>query len=203
MSPDSNVKLRAAIYVRVSTGEQSTSMQRRLLEEFCAHRGWTYLLFEDLASGSVRTRPGLEAMLKEARRRAIDVVVVWKFDRFARSVSHLVSSLEEFKSLGIGFISLTESIDTTTPAGELVFNVIAAIAQFERELIRERIRAGLEHARSRGVKLGRPALDRSMLVEKIAQERQNGKNWGQISRNLGISTRSAKRLILGGGKNSL
>jgi DNA invertase Pin-like site-specific DNA recombinase len=118
-------------------------------------------------------------------------------------VSHLVSSLEEFKSLGIGFISLTESIDTTTPAGELVFNVIAAIAQFERELIRERIRAGLEHARSRGVKLGRPALDRSMLVEKIAQERQNGKNWGQISRNLGISTRSAKRLILGGGKNSL
>src|SRR5690348_8257132 len=111
------VQRRAAIYVRVSTGEQSTEMQLSECGDYCHRRGWHYLTFEDQASGSSRKRPGLEELMKQARRRSIDVVVVWRFDRFARSLAQLVGALEEFRELGIDFVSLHEQIDTTTAMG--------------------------------------------------------------------------------------
>jgi DNA invertase Pin-like site-specific DNA recombinase len=172
--------MKAALYTRVSTADQSTAMQVRELEQYCRSRGWEAESFTDQISGSKERRPGLDALMTAVRKRAVDAVVVWKFDRFARSVSHLVKALTEFKALGIQFVSITEQIDTTTPAGELVFHVFAAVAQFERELIRERVRAALAHAKARGRKLGRPARVSVGFGRRVAELKQQGKSWGEI-----------------------
>jgi DNA invertase Pin-like site-specific DNA recombinase len=143
--------MKAAIYARVSTANngQDPTMQTRELREYCERRGWTVAgEYVDIGiSGTKEKRPELDRLLGEAHRRRFDAVVVWRFDRFARSVSHLLRALETFKSLGIEFVSLSEQVDTSTPTGKMVFTVLGAVAELERSLIVERVRAGLRNAR--------------------------------------------------------
>ena len=143
---------RAALYVRVSTGEQNSEPQERALREYVQRRGWkVQKIYRDHGiSGASSKRPALSELLKECRRGSVDVLVVWKFDRFARSLNALISGLETCRALGIDFVSVTEAVDTSLPAGELVFQMIGAVAQFERSLIGERVRAGLANARAKG-----------------------------------------------------
>jgi DNA invertase Pin-like site-specific DNA recombinase len=163
---------RAGIYVRVSTGEQDTAMQEQELRDYVARRNWTlHKLYADIVSGTTEKRPGLDALLGDCRRGRIDVVVVWKFDRFARSLKQLLHALELFRELGIGFVSCTEAIDTSLPHGEMLFQIIGAIAQWERSLIAERVKAGLQHARNQGQRLGRPPL-RVLSPEEVAKLRR-------------------------------
>ena len=130
---------RAALYVRVSSGEQHTEAQERALREYVQRRAWVlHKIYRDKCTGATASRPGLDELLKDCRRRAIDVVVVWKFDRFARSLKHLIDGLELCRALGIDFVSVTEAVDTSLPAGEMLFQMIGAVAQFERSLIAER-----------------------------------------------------------------
>jgi DNA invertase Pin-like site-specific DNA recombinase len=151
---------RAAIYARVSTGHngQDPTMQTRELREYCARRGWTVAgEYVDVGiSGTKEKRPELDRLLGDAHHRRFDAVVVWKFDRFARSVSHLLRALEMFQSLGIEFVSLSEQLDTSTPTGKMVFTVLGAVAELERNLIVERVRAGMRNARAKGKMIGRP-----------------------------------------------
>jgi len=150
---------RAGIYVRVSTGEQNTAMQERNLRDYVARRNWIlHKVYADTVSGVIGKRPGLDALLEDCRRGKLEFVCVWKFDRFARSLKQLLHALELFRELGIGFVSCTEAIDTSLPHGEMLFQIIGAIAQWERSLIAERVKAGLQHARSQGKRLGRPPL---------------------------------------------
>jgi DNA invertase Pin-like site-specific DNA recombinase len=168
--------MRAAIYARVSTANngQSPEMQLRDFSEYCERRGWALAgEYVDLGvSGTKEKRPELDRLMADAHRRKFDVVVVWSFDRMARSVSHLLRVLETFNSLGIAFVSLREQIDTSTPAGKMIFTVLGAVAELERSLICERVRAGLRNARAKGKRLGRPkkALD----VARISELRKRG-----------------------------
>src|SRR5271169_3801963 len=139
-------KKTVALYARVSTLDQSCAMQLEDLRRYAARFGRSCEYVDVGVSGAQRRRPQLDVLMKDARKRLFDVVLVWKFDRFARSVKHLVDSLEEFTALNIDFISYTEGIDTTTPSGELLFHVMGAVAQFERDLIAERVRAGIARA---------------------------------------------------------
>jgi DNA invertase Pin-like site-specific DNA recombinase len=162
---------RAALYVRVSSGEQHTEMQERALREYVQRRGWlSHKIYRDKITGATTTRPGLDGLLKDCRRRAIDVVVVWKFDRFARSLKNLIAGLELCRALGIDFVSVTEAVDTSLPAGEMLFQMIGAVAQFERSLIAERVRSGLANARANGKVLGRPPL-RKLTRKEVADLR--------------------------------
>ena len=167
--------MRAAIYARVSTiGQgQSPEMQVRELREYCERRGWQIAgeYVDAGISGAKDSRPELNRLMADAHRRRFDAVVVWKFDRFARSVSHLLRALETFNALGVGFVSLSEQMDTSTPTGKMVFTVLGAVAELERSLIAERVRAGLRNARAKGKRLGRPrvSLDASRVVRLRAQ----------------------------------
>jgi len=158
---------RAALYTRVSTGEQNTESQERALREYVQRRGWkVQKIYRDQGqSGANAKRPALNELLRDCRRGSVDVVVVWKFDRFARSLNALISGLELCRSLGIDFVSVTEAVDTSLPAGELVFQMIGAVAQFERSLIAERVKSGLANARAKGKVLGRPPLRRLSPAE--------------------------------------
>lgn len=176
---------RAALYARVSTGRQDEAMQLAEMQEFCERRKWSPDIFADAGySGAKASRPELDRMMTECRRGKYNVVVVYRFDRFARSVRQLVEALAEFNELGIQFVSLHENVDTTLPQGKLLFHIFAAIAEFERELTRERVISGLAHARARGVKLGRPKV--IVNVDRIAQLRAQGMPWRAISDELGV-----------------
>ena len=144
----------------VSTGEQSTQAQERVLREYVKRRGWqVYKIYRDLGVSGASSNPvARNELMKDCRRGSVQVVAVYKFDRFARSLTALISGLEMCRSLGIDFVSVTESVDTSLPAGELVFQMIGAVAQFERSLIGERVRSGLANARAKGKLLGRPPL---------------------------------------------
>lgn len=170
MHPTHSPTRKAALYVRVSTearvrngaapnveqNEQNPAVQEFPLRQLAAHRGWEVVhVYCDRASGGKERRSGLDALMRDARRGAFDVVLVWRFDRFARSVKQLVLALEEFRSLGIDFVSHQESLDTGTPMGKAMFTIIAAMAELERSVIRERVMAGLEYARHHGTKSGR------------------------------------------------
>jgi len=152
---------RVGIYARVSTPDgkgQSPEMQLRELREHCERRGWKMVgEYVDRMTGSKDSRPELDRLMADAHKRRFDVVIVWKFDRFARSVSHLLRALETFKALGIEFVSFSEQLDTSTPAGKLVFTVLGAVAELERSLIIERVRAGMRNAKAKGKCIGRPA----------------------------------------------
>jgi DNA invertase Pin-like site-specific DNA recombinase len=165
---------KVAIYTRVSTTDQHPAMQERELVGYVTRRNWTvFKKYGDKGvSGTVERRPALDALLADCRQK-IDVVVVWKFDRFARSLKQLLNALELFRTLGIAFVSCTEAIDTSLPHGEMLFQIIGAIAQWERSLIVERVKAGLQHARSQGRRLGRPPLRRLTPEEvmKLRKER--------------------------------
>ena len=189
----------AAIYARVSTGEQKPDMQLQELRAYCDRRGWQRVEYSDVMSGARLDRPGLDKLRADARRRLFDLVVVWRFDRFARSTRDLVNALDEFSNLGIQFVSLHESVDTTTPNGRLVFHIFAAIAEFERELIRDRVRSGLAAARARGTRLGRPTVP--VDAPQVARLRAEGRSWRFIAAELGIPATSAKRALLARTKN--
>jgi DNA invertase Pin-like site-specific DNA recombinase len=197
--------MRAAVYARVSTTNhgQDVTMQTRELEQFVQVRGWQLVdSYLDIGiSGSKDKRPQLDRLMADAHRRRFDVVIVWKFDRFARSVSHLLRALETFNALGIGFVSLSESLDTSTPAGKMVFTVLGAVAELERSLICERVRAGLRNARAKGKRLGRPktVLD----VAKIARLRAQGRSWRKIARAVGCSAKTCRRSLAKTGTKTL
>jgi DNA invertase Pin-like site-specific DNA recombinase len=187
--------MKVAIYARVSTANngQDPTMQTRELREYCERRGWTVAgEYVDIGiSGTKEKRPELDRLLGEAHRRRFDAVVVWRFDRFARSVSHLLRALETFKSLGIEFVSLSEQVDTSTPTGKMVFTVLGAVAELERSLIVERVRAGLRNARAKGRCLGRPK--KTVNAAEIATLRTAGVSWRKIARRMGVSARTARR----------
>jgi DNA invertase Pin-like site-specific DNA recombinase len=148
--------MRAAIYARVSTTDQTCENQLLELRRYIEARGWTWAEFVDKGvSGNKESRPALDALLRDARRRKFDVLVCWRLDRMGRSLKHLIVTLDELQTLGVGFISLNEGIDATTAAGRLQMAVLAAIAAFERDRIVERVRAGLQRARAQGKRLGR------------------------------------------------
>jgi DNA invertase Pin-like site-specific DNA recombinase len=181
---------RAALYVRVSTSEQSTKAQENELKAYAENRGWgVKQIYSDRISGVKDNRPALQELMADCRQRKIDVVLVWKFDRFARSLRHLVTALEEFKRLGVNFISATEGVDTTIPSGELVFQIFGAIAQFERTLISERVRAGIAEARRDGRQLGRPAIKKLSDAEitKIRAARRKGVTLRKLATQFGAS----------------
>ena len=161
-------------------------METRELREYAARRGWTVAGgYVDMGiSGTTEKRPELDRPMSDAHRRRFDAVVVWKFDRFARSVSHLLRALESFKAQGIEFVSFSEQLDTSTPAGKLVFTVLGAVAELERSLIVERVKAGLRNARAKGKKLGRPRLYPDQ--HKIAALRSEGLSWAKIAERLGV-----------------
>jgi DNA invertase Pin-like site-specific DNA recombinase len=182
----------AFLYGRVSTGEQNEGMQVREMRELAERRNWQVEMFVDAGySGAKESRPELDRMMGLVRRGKCDVVLVYRFDRFARSTRQLVNALDEFRALGVQFISVHESIDTTTPMGKFAFTVFAGIAEFEREIIRERVRSGVAHARSKGVRLGRPRGD--VDVEKIALLRTQNVPWREIGKRLGVSHTQAIR----------
>lgn len=184
---------RVAIYARVSTLNhgQDVNMQLRELREYCRRRAWEIAgEYIDLGvSGAKDSRPELNRLMADAHKRRFDVVCVWRFDRFARSVSHLLRALESFKALGIDFVSYSEQMDTSTPAGKMVFTVLGAVAELERSLIVERVRAGLRSARAKGKKLGRPRV--TVDPAQVAHLRAQGASWRAISKQLGISIGTA------------
>ena len=171
-------QLRAAIYARVSTNNgQDPTVQTRELEEYCQRRGWKVAgqYVDTGVSGTKEKRPQLDRLTADAHRR--------KFDRFARSVSHLLRALETFKALGIEFVSLSEQMDTSTPTGKMVFTVLGAVAELERSLIAERVKAGLRNAKAKGKKLGRPL--REVDARRVGRLRATGHSWAVISKMLG------------------
>ena len=152
--------MKAAIYARVSTLDQEPENQLVELRKYVAARGWDFVEYTDHGvSGAKESRPALDRLMKDARRRQVDVVIVWRLDRMGRSLRHLVSTLAELEQLGVGFISIGEGIDLTTPAGRLQAHVLAAISEFERARVIERVRAGLSRARAQGKRLGRQPYD--------------------------------------------
>jgi DNA invertase Pin-like site-specific DNA recombinase len=154
----SDVK-RAAIYVRVSTTEQETALQETELLEYCQRRGWESILYRDRGqSGAKQDRPALNSLLSDLRKRRVDIILVWSLDRLARSLKQLLTISEECRGLKVDLVSLRQAIDTTLPAGRLTFQILGAVAEFERELLRERVRAGMAQARRAGKRIGRPAL---------------------------------------------
>jgi DNA invertase Pin-like site-specific DNA recombinase len=166
-------------------------MQLRELREYCQRRDMVVVAeyVDKGISGAKDRRPELDRLLTDAHRRRFDSVVVWRFDRFARSVSHLLRALETFRSLGIEFVSLSEQVDTSTPAGKLVFTVLGAVAELERSLIVERVKAGLRNARAKGKRLGRP---RSYLdTGEIQRLRAQGASWRAVGAALGVSAATA------------
>jgi DNA invertase Pin-like site-specific DNA recombinase len=197
------MSMRVAIYARVSTTNhgQDVGMQTRELRQFAEARGWAVAgeYIDAGVSGAKDSRPELNRLMADAHKRRFDVVCVWRFDRFARSVSHLLRALETFKALGIDFVSYSEQMDTSTPAGKMVFTVLGAVAELERSLTVERVRAGLRNARAKGKTLGRPRI--AVDVAKIASLRATGASWQTITRQLGISAGTAKRAFYNLSKN--
>lgn len=195
--------MRAAVYARVSTtgNGQNPEMQLREVREYILRRGWDAAgeYVDSGISGAKERRPELDRLMAAARRRQFDAVVVYRYDRFARSLRHLVNALEDFRALGIDFVSLHEGVDTSTPNGRLVFGIFASIAEFERELIRGRVRSGLAAAKARGTRLGRPRKDPD--AARIASLRTQGLSWRAVAREMNLSTRSVRRAALGRGKN--
>ena len=195
-------QLRVALYARVSTRDkgQNPELQLAELREFAADRGWQIIgEFVDMGvSGSKDTRPQLDAMMRQAKARKLDVIAVWKLDRFGRSLRHLVDTLAELEAVGVAFVSLTDQIDLSTPAGKLMFHVIGAMAEFERALIQERVRAGLAVAQSKGKTLGRPRVrrDRDRDAKRIRELRNDGQSYREIADELGRSTMDVYRVAM-------
>jgi DNA invertase Pin-like site-specific DNA recombinase len=194
--------VRVAIYARCSTAHngQDPATQTRELREYVEHRGWKLAgeYVDAGISGTKEKRPELDRLMTDAHRRRFDCVVVWKFDRFARSVSHLLRALEGFRSLGIEFVSFSEQMDTSTPAGKMVFTVLGAVAELERSLIVERVKAGLRNAKAKGKRLGRPKT--IVDTRRVAALRAQGFGWKKISREMGIGVGTLYRLTREGSK---
>lgn len=186
---------RVGLYARVSTEDQNTlAMQNRAMREYAARRGWTVVMqVREVNSGAVR-REAREKLLEAARRREIDGVLVWRLDRWGRSVTDLLATLQELDHLGVGFVSLTEALDLTTPAGRAMAAMLAVFAAFERELLQERTRAGMAHARQSGKRLGRPATAAAHAAE-IRKLHRTGVSKSEIARRLQIGRTSVRRIL--------
>ncbi len=187
--------LRVGLYARVSTHDQQTlPLQIRAMREYAAKRGWTLVAqIKEVGSGAAQ-RERRATLIAAARRRKIDVVLVWRLDRWGRSVADLVSSLQELQHLRVAFVSLTEALDLTTPAGRALAGLLSVCAEFEREILRERVCAGLAHARQQGKQLGRPPS----VVHKAVEARklhQQGSRKSEIARKLEIGRTSVRRLL--------
>jgi DNA invertase Pin-like site-specific DNA recombinase len=189
---------RAAIYARVSTLRQDEGMQMSDLRELAQRHKWEIVTeyIDRGVSGSKESRAELNKLMADAKRRKFDVVMVWKFDRFARSLKHLITALAEFDHLGIDFVSHQEAVDTSTPAGKALFSMIAVMAEFERELIRERVKAGLENAKRKGIQLGR--RETRFDVNEAILMRKEGRSWREIGKKLGVSKTVVYRRLTGG-----
>jgi DNA invertase Pin-like site-specific DNA recombinase len=194
---------RVALYARVSTlNNQDPEMQLAELREYAGRRGWQ--ISEEYTdhgvSGSKESRPALNRLMFDACRRRFDAILVWKIDRFGRSLKHLVNSLAELAALGVAFISLRDNLDLSTPSGRLMFQIIGAMAEFERALIQERVRAGLRNARAKGRRLGRPRV--IVDAHQIASLRAQGRSWSEIVAEMGVGKGTAQRAIAGLPKSS-
>ena len=187
--------VRVGLYARVSTQDQQTiPMQTRALREYATRRGWTIALqVKEIGSGASQ-RERREQLLEAARRREIDVVLVWRLDRWGRSVTDLLATLQELEHLGVGFVSLTEALDLTTPAGRARAGLLAVFAEFEREIRRERVRAGLAHARQNGQRLGRPRTA-SLQAAQVRKLDREGTSKAEIARRLQIGRTSVRRML--------
>jgi putative DNA-invertase from lambdoid prophage Rac len=191
----SKAVLRAGLYARVSTHDQQTlTMQNRAMREYAARRGWDIAMqVREVGSGASR-RQMREKLIDAARRRQIDVVLVWRLDRWGRSVTDLLATLQGLEHLGVGFASLTEALDLTTPTGRAMAAMLAVFAEFEREVLRERVRAGLAHARQNGKTLGRP-LTVGLKAGRIQKLHRSGISKSQIARQLSIGRTSVRRIL--------
>src|SRR3984957_6022534 len=186
---------RAGLYARVSTSDQQTlPMQNRAMREYAARRGWTITLEVREVGSGAEQRQAREKLLEAARRREIDGVVVWRLDRWGRSVTDLLATLQELDHLGVGFVSLTEALDLTTPAGRAMAALLAVFAEFEREILRERVRAGLAHARQNGTRLGRPQTA-ALQTGQIRKLYRAGVSKAEIARRLNIGRTSVRRIL--------
>jgi DNA invertase Pin-like site-specific DNA recombinase len=186
--------LRVAFYARVSTsnGHQDPEMQLRELREYAKHRELTIIgEYIDKMTGSKDSRPALNRLMADAHQRKFDAVLVWKLDRFGRSLRHLVNALAELEALGLSFISLRDNLDLSTPSGRLMFQIIGAMAEFERSLIQERVKAGLRNAKAKGKRLGRPRVYAD--GHKVAELRTRGLSWAAICTLLKLSKGTAQR----------
>jgi DNA invertase Pin-like site-specific DNA recombinase len=187
---------RVALYARVSTsnGQQDPEMQLRELREYAKHRELIIIdEYIDRMTGSKDSRPALNRLMGDACQRRFDAVLVWKLDRFGRSLRHLVNAIAELEALGVAFISLRDNLDLTTPSGRLMFQIVGAMAEFERALIQERVKAGLRNARAKGKRLGRPPVFAN--ASRIRSLRQQGRSWAQIVAATGISKGTAQRAL--------
>ena len=188
---------RVALYARVSTlNNQDPEMQLAELREYAGRHGWQIVeeFTDQGVSGCKESRPALNRMMSDACRRRFDAVLVWKIDRFGRSLKHLVNALAELAALGVAFISLRDNLDLSTPSGRLMFQIIGAMAEFERALIQERVRAGIRNARAKGKRLGRPRV--IVDAARIASLRARGRSWAQIMDEMGVSKGTAQRAFV-------
>lgn len=193
--------MRAALYGRVSTTDkgQDPELQLRPLREYCSARDLDLAgEYVDYTSGNKDRRPALDRLLDAARKRQIDCIVVWKLDRFGRSLKHLITALDELNALGVGFISYSENIDLSTASGRLMFHIIASMAEFERELIRERVKAGIANARAKGKRHGRKPLP-PVTVKKVidAYEQAPDSSVRDIAQLVDVSPASVDRIKKG------
>src|SRR2546423_8782778 len=187
--------VRVALYARVSTfHNQDPEIQLAELREYAGRRGWQIVeeFVDQGVSGCKESRPALNRL---ACRRRFDAILVWKIDRFGRSLKHLINALAELAALGVAFVSLRDNLDLSTPSGRLMFQIIGAMAEFERALIQERVRAGLRDARNKGQEIGRPRL--IVDVSRIASLRSQGRSWAQITDETGVSKGTAQRAFAG------
>jgi len=184
-----------AIYARVSTQDQSTESQLLDLRQYATSRGWCVFkeYTDNGVSGSTDNRPALNELMDDAKKRKFGVVLVWRFDRFARSTKHLILALEEFRNLGVDFVSYQENIDTSSPLGSAIFTIISAVAQLERDIIAERVKAGLRRAKENGKKLGRPRAEVSK--GEIYRLHSHGLSLRQIATQLNISKSTVARYL--------
>ena len=189
------MKKRVAVYVRVSTKDQSVDMQLNDLERYSRERGLdVFKVYEDNGvSGTKETRPALNELMDHAKKKRFDMVLVWRFDRFARSTKHLVTALHEFRHIGIDFISFQENIDTSSPLGEAIFTIISAMSTLERDIIAERVKGGLRKAKAKGKRLGRP--NDEIDVDKVIKFKEQGKSIREIAKHLNLSRGKVERTL--------
>jgi DNA invertase Pin-like site-specific DNA recombinase len=187
--------MRAGLYARVSTHDQQTlPMQMSSMRDYIRYRGWEVVMeVEDVASGAA-PRPRREELMKLARQRKIDAIVVWKLDRWGRSLPDLLASLDELGALGVGFVSITEALDLTTPAGRALAGMLAVFAQFEREVLRDRIKAGIAQRIKAGKPHGRPR-SAALKIKQVRALLAQGLSKSEIARQLGMSRTSVRRLM--------
>ncbi len=187
--------MRVGLYIRTSTVEQNSELQHRELTGYAAARGWTIQqVYEDRASGSKGDRPEYLKLRADARQRKVDIVLVWRLDRWARSLKEVVLSLEEFNQIGVKFVSLKDNLDLTTATGILMLQIIAAFGEFERNIIKQRVSAGMLNAKAKGVKIGRPRHGKEAEVRRL---HGSGLSYSKIAERTGLSKAAISRALRG------